>query len=180
MKVIKFQTIISAIFLLLQYCYGMNFLSRQGIELNGLSVKFTKLIKNPLTTSVTIPIRRSSSQIEECQYTVNFKIKNSRTAIGFLSKPTNDYMTPQYMTDANIYYISMGGAGYIYPKCKSATRGYSNGDSVSVQLDFQQNIVKFFVNGDYVGSDDWKPSIDDAYFSISSEPGDVEVTVSQP
>ena len=59
--------------------------------------------------------------------------KNARTAIGYSTKEISLYMTPDYVRTADHGgYVSMGGAGYIYPLRLSAARGYSEGDEVKV------------------------------------------------
>ena len=164
-------------FLMFQANNSFEFSLRHGITTNDSLIQFTAQIKQPLTISLKTPVRRSSN-LSVIKYTVKFLKKESRTAIGFLSRPVNEYMTPDYLTDSTIQYVSMGGAGYIYPTRKSALRGYQNGDSVTTAIDFQQNKVSFAVNEKLVGTVDWNPTCDDAYFSISCEPGDVLVDIS--
>lgn len=164
--------------LMIRSSNSLEFVLRHGITANDSLIQFTTQIKQPLTISLSTPVRRSSS-LSVIRYTVKFLKKESRTAIGFLSRPVNEYMTPDYLTDSTVHYVSMGGAGYIYPTRKSASRGYQNGDSVTTAIDFQQNKVSFAVNEKLVGIADWNPTCDDAYFSISCEPGDVLVDISE-
>lgn len=161
-----------------QAASSFDFLLRHGVTASDSLIQFTRQISQPLTISLMTPVKRSSS-LSEVKYTVKFVKKESRTAIGFLSKPVGEYMTPDYLTDPTIKYVSIGGAGYIYPNRKSASRGYQNGDSVTSAIDFQQNKVSFMVNDKLVGTADWSPTNDNAYFSISCEPGDVLVEISQ-
>ena len=66
-------------------------------------------------------------------YSVSMPIKDARTAIGYIftKPPVSKYMTPDYINGQG--YISMGGAGFIYPSKSRASSGYGKGDVVKVE-----------------------------------------------
>ena len=105
-------------------------------------------------------------------------IKDARTAIGYIftKPPISSYMTPDYINGQG--YISMGGAGFIYPSKSRASSGYGKGDSVNVEIDWNQNLIKFYVNNNVVGTKNFDSTINFAYPGISSEGGVVECNVS--
>jgi hypothetical protein len=105
-------------------------------------------------------------------------IKDARTAIGYIftKPPVSKYMTPDYINGQG--YISMGGAGFIYPSKSRASSGYGKGDVVKVEIDWIQNSIRFYVNNNIVGTKNIDSSIDIAYPGISSEGGVVECIVS--
>ncbi len=71
----------------------------------------------------------------------------------------------------------MGGAGFIYPLEQRATRGYANGDAVTVSIDFGTNLVEFKVNGELVGSAPWKSGKNEAYPVVSCERGPITMKI---
>lgn len=61
-------------------------------------------------------------------------MKGARTAIGLSSSPISTYLTPDFTIAPHPSYLSMGGAGFIYPSKNRARRGYAEGDVVKVNL----------------------------------------------
>ena len=81
------------------------------------------------------------------------KNKSVKTAVGFLCEGK----TTEYMRDDPIgeTHVSFGGAGWIHPKEIVATKKYTQGDRVKAEVDFDAGLVKFYVNDDFVGQDEW-------------------------
>lgn len=123
------------------------------------------------------PLLRSETSSSIFKYSVHLPVKDKKTAIGFvfLDKPESRYLTPDYVDHKD--YLSMGGAGFIYPKRKRASRGYAIGDIVECSLDFSSNEVIFYVNGEEVGKDQIPLDANYAYPTISCEGGDVDAIV---
>ncbi len=86
------------------------------------------------------------------------------------------YLTPSYGAKD---YISMGGAGYIYPEsrlCKGCS--YGEGDTVEVRINFDRKTVSFSVVGSsQEASVPWSFG-DEAFMAFSSEGGPVNAIVS--
>ena len=99
--------------------------------------------------------------------------KKVKTAIGFL----NEGKTTEYMRDDPIseIHVSFGGAGWIHPKELAAKAKYTEGDRVRAEVDFDEGKVKFYVNGEYVGEDEWKEAT--AYPAVSCNGGPCELDV---
>jgi len=148
---------------------AMQFASAGGVTIASRAVTFSKSIASPLTVSTTAPFLRSRPS--PCSFSVRLPTKERKTAIGFIfNLPFATYMTPTYSSEkAN--YLSMGGAGFIYPKTRSAKRGYGEGDTVGVKVDWESNKVVFSVNGSVVGDETFSADVDAMYPSISSEGG---------
>jgi hypothetical protein len=68
---------------------------------------------------------------------------------------SDTYLIPGYYSGSQ--YISMGGAGFMFPLRTSASRGYKDGDLVTVQLDFPAGTITFSLNGVQVGATPWPP-----------------------
>eukprot|EP00199_Chlamydomonas_sp_CCMP681_P005067 CAMPEP_0119116260 /NCGR_PEP_ID=MMETSP1180-20130426/52186_1 /TAXON_ID=3052 ORGANISM="Chlamydomonas cf sp, Strain CCMP681" /NCGR_SAMPLE_ID=MMETSP1180 /ASSEMBLY_ACC=CAM_ASM_000741 /LENGTH=111 /DNA_ID=CAMNT_0007105387 /DNA_START=97 /DNA_END=432 /DNA_ORIENTATION=- len=106
-------------------------------------------------------------------------IKAAKVALGWMAAPlTNDYMTPTYSASAN--YISMGGAGFIYPACRPGGSKYGQSDIIRTEIDLDEQgkgTVRFFVNGAPAGEADWK--LGAAYPAFSCEHGEVVCEVSR-
>ena len=158
------------------FSYSMHsFTPRVGLKISSSALTFTSDMTNALTTSTIQP--SDSLLLNKEDFTIRFKTKNARTAIGFSSEPIETYLTPPYTKSNTIKYISFGGAGFIYPQCKKALKGYTNGDIVTAIIDFYECKVEFYVNSEYVGEDWWETHLyPQAYFSVSCEPGDVEIS----
>ena len=101
------------------------------------------------------------------------KDKKRKTAVGFLS----ECKTTEYMRDTHIgeQHISFGGAGWIHPKEIAAQHKYTEGDRVKVEVDFDKGVVRFYVNSQYAGEDNWCGTV--AYPSISVDGGPCELEV---
>ena len=101
------------------------------------------------------------------------KDKKQRTAVGFLS----ERKTTEYMRDTPIgeTFLSMGGAGWIHPHETAALKKYAEGDRVKVEVNFNDQIVKFYVNSEYAGEAEWK--CDQAFPALSSDGGNCELEV---
>lgn len=159
---------------------NLPFLAHKNVDILGgkVIVKATQLERLTLTTSV--PFRRSDSNT--ATFSVKFNRKEKKTAIGFsaVQPPVDTYLIPDYYPGGD--YISMGGAGFIYPMRNSASRGYKEGDLITVQLDFTAGTIAFSVNGAHVGSSPW-PSITsdsskvEAYPFISCEGGLLDMDI---
>jgi len=108
-------------------------------------------------------------------FSVHFHTKEPRTAIGIAASPPPlaSYLTPDRAASPD--YVSFGGAGFIYPFRRSATRGYTVGDTVTVSL--RDATVTFAVNGTVVGSAPWAAAA--AFACLSCEGGRLDVTVTQ-
>jgi hypothetical protein len=148
----------------------------------GLTVVvFTAGLPTPLTVSSSQPFRRRPNGVSV--FHVKLPVKQAKTAIGvqFSDKPSTNYLTPSY-DPSNSQYVSMGGAGFIYPKSTLSRGKYGAGDSVCIKLDWDAQEVTFAVNdGPVCGKTTLDPSVNFAYPSISSEGGEVvcEVRLSE-
>ncbi|CAH1773335.1 unnamed protein product [Owenia fusiformis] len=109
-------------------------------------------------------------------FEVFMKNKARKTAVGFLSNNN----TTEYMRDKPIgqKFLSMGGAGLIHPLEISAGK-YTQGDMVKAEINFQEMLVKFYVNGNFCGDAPWEGG-PQAYPAVSSDggPNTLEVTFS--
>jgi len=144
-------------------------------------VVFTTGMPTPLTVSSAQPFRRRPKGVSV--FHVKLPVKQAKTAIGvqFRDKPSTNYLTPSY-DPSNSQYVSMGGAGFIYPKSTLSKGKYGEGDSVCIKLDWDAQKVTFAINdGPICGSTMIDPSVNFAYPSISSEGGEVvcEVRLSE-
>ncbi|ELU16379.1 hypothetical protein CAPTEDRAFT_213595 [Capitella teleta] len=117
---------------------------------------------------------RATVAVDQCfsapgkhSFEVFMKDKKVKTAVGVL----NEGKTTEYMRDDPIpeNHVSFGGAGWIHPKEIAAGGKYTEGDRVKVEIDFTSQKIKFYVNGKFVGEDDWKES--SAYPAISCDGG---------
>lgn len=157
------------------------FLSHKNVELVGTTVILAEAQQTQLTLTTSKPFLRSDSNV--ATFSVKFDKKQRKTAIGFSSTqpPTDTYLIPDYYSGDG--YISMGGAGFIYPMRTSASRGYKEGDTVTAQINFEAAMITFSVNGARVGSAPWPskdvPSsmIKEAYPFISCEGGAITMEV---
>jgi hypothetical protein len=107
-------------------------------------------------------------------FEVYMKDKHVKTAVGVLSEGK----TTEYMRDDPIpeTHVSFGGAGWIHPKEIAASGKYGQGDRVKVEVDFNAQKIKFYVNGSCVGEDEWK--IPQSFPAVSFDGGPCEVEVS--
>ena len=97
------------------------------------------------------------------------KLTFFKQAIGWAAATDSDkYLTPDYRSSKEPHYVSMGGAGFIYPSKASALKGYGEGDSVRTEIDMIANRVRFWVNDELVGETPWEGG-DVAYPAISSQ-----------
>lgn len=138
---------------------------------------FTPELPGPCTISTAEPFRGPGV----FGFTVVMPTKNARTAIGFMGMepPDERYMTPDYITatssgssgTAKGGYVSMGGAGFIYPFRTQTGVKYGQGDSIRCVLDFDTRIVTFAVNGVQAGTGKLPDGCDGVYAAISSEGG---------
>jgi len=108
-------------------------------------------------------------------FEVFMKDKKVKTAIGYLSEGN----TTEYMRDDPIgeVHVSMGGAGWIHPKEIAATHKYKEGDRVKVQVDFDKESVRFYVNNEFAGQDEWQGG-NKAYPAVSFDGGPCELEIS--
>ena len=108
-------------------------------------------------------------------FEVFMKYKKVKTAIGYLSEGN----TTEYMRDDPIgeVHVSMGGAGWIHPKEIAATHKYKEGDRVKVQVDFDKESVRFYVNNEFAGQDEWQGG-NKAYPAVSFDGGPCELEIS--
>jgi hypothetical protein len=99
-------------------------------------------------------------------------------AIGWAAAPDSDnYLTPDYRSvDTTPCYVSMGGAGFIYPARARASKGYGEGDKVRTELDFIASRVRFWVNDELVADAAWEGG-DVAYPAIASQGPNVDCLV---
>ena len=158
----------------------LSFLSQKNVILTGTKTTVTGQQADRLTLTTQVPFMRKDSNT--ATFSVKFNIKEKKTAIGFSATqpPIDTYLIPDYYSKRD--YISMGGAGFLYPMRTSASRGYKEGDLVTVQLNFSNAIISFFVNGDPVGSTPWPSSppsvnIEEAYPFVSCEGGLLDMDI---
>ena len=145
----------------------------------ALPSTFRDLAPSPCTVTTSAPFRAPGCHAFE----VAMPIKQARTAVGFVAQPLETYLTPSY-TDptgqpgqAPAGYVSMGGAGFIYPVSVAAGSRYGEGDTVRCEVDFDARTIAFFVNGEAAGGAvEWVHG-DAAYPAISCEGGTVKCTV---
>jgi SPRY domain len=155
---------------------NLQFLPHENVVSSGIKVTLTGAQKKRVTLSTTQSFLRSESNT--AKFSVKFDKKEKKTAIGFsaVQPPVDTYLTPEFHSGGA--YISMGGAGFIYPLKTSASRGYMEGDTVTVQLDFTSRIISFSVNGDNVGSTSWHfENTKEVFPFISCEGGLLEMSV---
>mmetsp|Transcript_40375 Transcript_40375/g.59447 ORF Transcript_40375/g.59447 Transcript_40375/m.59447 type:complete len:154 (+) Transcript_40375:140-601(+) len=135
-------------------------------------VLFGEAFQGPATVFAEKSVSQNAS------FSVHMPVKASRTAIGWCSATECDkYLTPDYRSSAHPHYVSIGGAGYIYPSKNRASKGYGEGDTVRTEIDFANNLVRFWVNGDHVGETPWNGG-DVAYAAISSQGNRVDCHIS--
>ena len=109
------------------------------------TVTFTEACEMPVTVCASRPFSRRKGGLSK--FRVKLPVKSQRTAIGFQfgNTPASTYLTPSYSPQLK-QYISFGGAGYIYPDTKSATRGYKESDEVEFTIDWSLLKVAIEVN----------------------------------
>ena len=172
----------------------VSFYAKNGIavtRIDGINspfrIHFPRSLSAPISLSSTNPVCRvagSSTTISnKWIFRVHLPIKEQKTAIGwvFQDPPTDQYLTPEYIKPSSSSsgdsgteaYISMGGAGFIYPSKQRASRGYAVTDTIETTLDFSSNEVSFKVNGQVVYTATISPHIELAYPTISSDGGEV-------
>lgn len=156
------------------------FLSQKNVVLTGTKTIVTGKQVERLTLTTPVPFLRSENNV--ASFSVKFNVKERKTAIGFSGSqpPIDTYLIPDHYSGGG--YISMGGAGFLYPMRTSASRGYKEGDLVTVQLNFSAAIISFFVNGDPVGSTPWPSSSltaaeEGAYPFVSCEGGLLDMDI---
>lgn len=155
---------------------NLSFLAHKNVLLSGIKVTLTAAQRERVTLSSSQSFLRSDSNI--AKFSVKFDKKEKKTAIGFsaVQPPEDTYLTPDFYSGGE--YISMGGAGFIYPLKSSASKGYREGDTVTVQLDFTSGVISFSVNGDNVGSTPWHfENTREVFPFISCEGGLLEMSV---
>lgn len=155
---------------------NFQFLPHQNVVSSGIKVTLIRAQKTRVTLTATQPFLRSDNSI--AKFSVKFDKKEKKTAIGFstVQPPVDTYLTPEFHSGGE--YVSMGGAGFMYPLKTSASRGYKEGDTVTVQLDFSSRIISFSVNGDNVGSTPWHfENTKEVYPFISCEGGLLEMSI---
>ena len=169
--------LILLVLVVLSHSKMMQFKSISGVNINSNIVRFSNT-NIPMTISTIEPFRRSSSNNN---FSIKYNVKDARTAIGycFVPPPMTTYMTPEYSSTSSNSYISFGGAGYIYPIKGRAKNGYSNGDTVTSSINWDNNTITFYVNNVLVYTSNISSTIDIAYPAISVDNGGVvDVTVS--
>lgn len=155
----------------------------RGVSLTGSGstqlITFTRdLAPAPCTVTTAAPFRAPGRHAFE----VAMPIKQARTALGFTAQPLETYLTPSCTAGAGqpghaAGYVSMGGAGFIYPASVASGSRYGEGDTVRCEVDFDARTVAFFVNGEAAGGAmEWVHG-DSAYPAISSEGGTVKCAV---
>ena len=111
----------------------MAFITRglQGISIssNGCAVTFRDQIKAPCTVVTSAPFQAPGRH----SFEVSMPIKDARTAIGFVAQPMATYLTPTYSKQAQGY-VSMGGAGFVYPASMASGSCYSEWTHQSCRL----------------------------------------------
>lgn len=156
------------------------FLAHENVIISGNKVVVSDAQKMRLTLTTSIPFFRADCKI--ATFSVKFNKKDKKTAIGFsaVQPPADTYLIPDYYSGNQ--YISMGGAGFIYPMRTSASKGYKEGDLITVKLDFTEGTIAFSVNGVQVSTCRWPANSSDqpilsAYPFISAEGGLLEMEV---
>eukprot|EP00914_Ancora_sagittata_P018258 GHVO01036107.1.p1 GENE.GHVO01036107.1~~GHVO01036107.1.p1 ORF type:complete len:154 (+),score=22.46 GHVO01036107.1:158-619(+) len=121
----------------------------------------------------TVAVDKCFSGPGKHSFEVFMKDKRVKTAVGVL----NQGKTTEYMRDDPIpeTHVSFGGAGWIHPKEISAGGKYAEGDRVKVEVDFTSQLIKFYVNGTFVGEDEWKEA--SAFPAVSCNGGPCELEV---
>ena len=121
-----------------------------------------------------IPIARN---VGNHKFSVKMLKKPCKMAIGYsFSQDDNErkkYMTPSYTSEGK--YISMGGAGFVYPMTKQTGGTYKEGDTVEVAIDFIASVISFSVNNREITRVDFPSNVAHVYPSVSSEPGEIEI-----
>ena len=105
--------------------HSLPFLPLKNMELTGSKVLLAESQQTRVTLTTTTPFYRTEKNI--FSFTVKFDKKQRKTAIGFSATrpPSDTYLIPDYYSGGD--YVSMGGAGFIYPMRDSASRGYKVG-----------------------------------------------------
>ncbi|KAG1653950.1 hypothetical protein FOA52_002847 [Chlamydomonas sp. UWO 241] len=153
----------------------LSFVARSGVTVTASRLTFTKSIAKPLTVITDAPLTPTTG-VRTRGFEVAMPTKQARTAIGFSADPElATYMTPTYSPGLSSY-ISMGGAGFIYPAGASSSGRYGEGDTLRCEVDFSARTVSFSVNGQRVGSAPWRHG-EAAWPAISSEGGTVVADV---
>ena len=150
----------------------------RGVSVTGggstQHITFTRdLAPAPCTVTTSAPFSAPGRHAFE----VAMPIKQARTAVGFMAQPLETYLTPSYTEAQAGGYVSMGGAGFIYPASVASGSRYGEGDTVRCEVDFDARTIAFFVNGEAAGGAvEWVHG-DAAYPAISSEGGTVKCMV---
>ena len=150
----------------------MTFITRglSGVSIGTNSLTFLRdQIKAPCTVSTSMPFQAPGRHAFE----VSMPQKEARTAIGLSADPMATYLTPSYSKQTKRY-VSMGGAGFMYPSSRASGARYGEGDMVRVEIDFDcaPPSVTFLVNGAQAAVVAWEHG-SSAYPCISSEGGTV-------
>lgn len=148
----------------------------QGVQITNMEAQrvsrllITPDLPGPCTISTAEPVRRGPGSHA---FEVSMPVKGARTAVGYMAEPSTRYMTPDYLPKG---YVSMGGAGFIYPASRQSGSSYGEGDTVRVELDWDAGEVRFAVNGRAAGKAAWTGS-DVAFPAVSMHPGQLELLV---
>ena len=190
-SITKFLFIIMALAALPDTFAIVSFMAKNGIAATrvdgtlSFKIQFPRSLSVPISLSSTKPVCRNIPTVGSCKWTfrVNLPVKEQKTAIGwiFQDPPTTKYLTPDHVnieplstsSSNEATYISMGGAGFIYPSKSRASRGYAVTDTVETTLDFSSCEISFSVNGQVVYTTTLSAEIDFAYPTISSNGGEV-------
>lgn len=147
------------------------------IQMGASTITFPPTLSSPTTITSTTPFRKKNGVIKS-RFTTRLRVKEKRTAIGlqFTQTPIKTYLTPTYSPDFHDY-VSIGGAGFIYPTSKASSGSYGVGDTVVLELDWDSKIVTFFINGRKVGSQIVKAARDNADIDVDA---DVDIDIAWP
>lgn len=149
----------------------LSFVARRGISVTAGRLTFNADLPSPCTAHTSTPFIGPGIHAFEVQ----LPVKQARTAIGFTAEPYDTYLTPSYSKRGSRY-VSMGGAGFIYPEARASGSSYGEGDVIKCEINFSSSTVAFFINGRPAGTAPWNHG-SSAYPSISSEGGPVVCSV---
>ena len=134
------------------------------------TLEFTSSLKHPITITSIIPLTAAGKG--KAGYRISMPVKKAKTAVGLRasSESTSQYLTPSYEMSEG--YVSMGGAGFIYPSSRATGCRYGEGDSIEIEVDWMTRMVFFRTSNGQEAQEEWLYG-DSAFLAISSDGGPV-------
>lgn len=145
---------------------------------NLFTLEFSSSLPRPMTITSLLPL---SLKCGKAGYRVTMPVKTGMTAVGFMSEPLAShvpYLTPSHgMTEG---YVSMGGAGFVYPASRATNCRYREGESLEIMMDWSTRVVCFRTSNSEGQLQEARvawPYGDSCFLAISSEGGPVTAEI---